>query len=190
MQKVMSRIVVALGKPSRVRKRSNISSVILQIPTVPTSLSRHIVCQPTLKRQSQVYTINNIAHCLCTPTPAPGSSLLEESLLDSLVQQELQLRQRASGLSSGSADTPEDDAYKLGSISLTPGLSDPRLMGFGGADDASGGLPGAAKPHICYDFTKGLCNRGDKCKYSHDLATIVTYNSKEKVSQRGRAGKG
>ncbi|MEW5319636.1 MAG: hypothetical protein WDW38_010779 [Sanguina aurantia] len=113
-------------------------------------------------------------------TTAPGSSLLEESLLDSLVQQELQLRQRASGLSSGSADTPEDETYKLGSISLTPGLSDPRLMGFGGADDASGGLPGAAKPHICYDFTKGLCNRGDKCKYSHDLATIVTYNSKEK----------
>eukprot|EP00798_Chlamydomonas_sp_ICE-L_P019068 gene19068-25672_t len=36
------------------------------------------------------------------------------------------------------------------------------------------------KPHICFDFTKGLCTRGDKCKYSHDLATIVHFNSKEK----------
>lgn len=25
-----------------------------------------------------------------------------------------------------------------------------------------------------------MCSRGDKCKYSHDLATIVTFNSKEK----------
>jgi hypothetical protein len=35
-------------------------------------------------------------------------------------------------------------------------------------------------PQICYDFTKGLCTRGDKCKYSHDIATIVQFNSKEK----------
>ncbi len=33
---------------------------------------------------------------------------------------------------------------------------------------------------ICFDFTKGLCTRGDKCKYSHDLATIVHVNSREK----------
>lgn len=33
---------------------------------------------------------------------------------------------------------------------------------------------------ICFDFTKGLCSRGDKCKYSHDIATIVHFNSKEK----------
>eukprot|EP01024_Parvocaulis_polyphysoides_P036913 TRINITY_DN327_c0_g1_i1.p1 TRINITY_DN327_c0_g1~~TRINITY_DN327_c0_g1_i1.p1 ORF type:complete len:399 (-),score=53.46 TRINITY_DN327_c0_g1_i1:1025-2221(-) len=33
---------------------------------------------------------------------------------------------------------------------------------------------------ICYDFTKNQCNRGDKCKYSHDIATIIKYNSKEK----------
>lgn len=35
-------------------------------------------------------------------------------------------------------------------------------------------------PQICFDFTKGMCTRGDKCKYSHDIATIVTFNSKEK----------
>ncbi len=33
---------------------------------------------------------------------------------------------------------------------------------------------------ICFDFTKGLCLRGDKCKFSHDIATIVQFNSKEK----------
>ena len=37
-----------------------------------------------------------------------------------------------------------------------------------------------AKLQICYDFTKGSCSRGDKCKFSHDLATIVNFNSKEK----------
>ncbi|KAG2488053.1 hypothetical protein HYH03_013358 [Edaphochlamys debaryana] len=36
------------------------------------------------------------------------------------------------------------------------------------------------KAQICFDFTKGVCSRGDKCKYSHDLATIVHFNSKEK----------
>lgn len=35
-------------------------------------------------------------------------------------------------------------------------------------------------PARSYDYTKGLCTRGDKCKYSHDLATIVSFNSKEK----------
>lgn len=36
---------------------------------------------------------------------------------------------------------------------------------------------------ICFDFTKGMCTRGDKCKYTHDLATIVQFNSKEKGSR-------
>eukprot|EP00201_Polytomella_parva_P021419 CAMPEP_0175040030 /NCGR_PEP_ID=MMETSP0052_2-20121109/997_1 /TAXON_ID=51329 ORGANISM="Polytomella parva, Strain SAG 63-3" /NCGR_SAMPLE_ID=MMETSP0052_2 /ASSEMBLY_ACC=CAM_ASM_000194 /LENGTH=1419 /DNA_ID=CAMNT_0016302117 /DNA_START=59 /DNA_END=4315 /DNA_ORIENTATION=- len=36
------------------------------------------------------------------------------------------------------------------------------------------------KTQICFEFTKGQCTRGDKCKYSHDLATIVQFNSKEK----------
>ncbi|GFR47080.1 hypothetical protein Agub_g8767 [Astrephomene gubernaculifera] len=36
------------------------------------------------------------------------------------------------------------------------------------------------KAQICFDFTKGVCSRGEKCKYSHDLATIVHFNSKEK----------
>lgn len=101
-------------------------------------------------------------------------------MLESLIQQELQLLQKNAGISSSGADTAEAEQHKLSSMALASNMHDPQL-GFGGADDPGGGLPGAAKPHICYDFTKGLCNRGDKCKYSHDLATIVTYNSKEKV---------
>jgi hypothetical protein len=38
----------------------------------------------------------------------------------------------------------------------------------------------SGEPQICFDFTKGMCTRGDKCKYSHDIATIVQFNSKEK----------
>jgi hypothetical protein len=38
----------------------------------------------------------------------------------------------------------------------------------------------SSEPQICFDFTKGMCTRGDKCKYSHDIATIVQFNSKEK----------
>ncbi|KIZ01761.1 putative zinc finger protein [Monoraphidium neglectum] len=48
----------------------------------------------------------------------------------------------------------------------------------GGALD--GGTDGGDKVQICYDFTKGMCTRGDKCKYSHDIATIVHFNSREK----------
>ncbi|GFH23869.1 uncharacterized protein HaLaN_21560, partial [Haematococcus lacustris] len=42
-----------------------------------------------------------------------------------------------------------------------------------GVQDKSTQLP-------CFDFTKGQCLRGDTCRYSHDLSTIVTFNSKEK----------
>lgn len=48
-------------------------------------------------------------------------------------------------------------------------------------DSSSGPCHGHGRdPQICFDFTKGLCTRGDKCKYSHDIATIVQFNSKEK----------
>lgn len=36
------------------------------------------------------------------------------------------------------------------------------------------------KQQICFDFTKGLCTRGDACKYSHDIALIVKVNSQER----------
>jgi len=47
-------------------------------------------------------------------------------------------------------------------------------------DSSTGCISHPRDPQICYDFTKGLCTRGDKCKYSHDIATIVQFNSKEK----------
>lgn len=36
------------------------------------------------------------------------------------------------------------------------------------------------KQQICFDFTKGACSRGDTCKYSHDIALIVSINSQER----------
>ncbi|CAG9461766.1 unnamed protein product [Pedinophyceae sp. YPF-701] len=34
-----------------------------------------------------------------------------------------------------------------------------------------------ARSHICFEFCKGLCRRGARCKFSHDIATIVAVNS-------------
>jgi hypothetical protein len=51
----------------------------------------------------------------------------------------------------------------------------------GVSEDSSRGCTSNGRdPQICFDFTKGLCTRGDKCKFSHDIATIVQFNSKEK----------
>src|SRR5690349_9608490 len=36
------------------------------------------------------------------------------------------------------------------------------------------------KRQICFDFTKGTCTRGASCKYSHDIALIVSVNSQER----------
>ncbi len=33
---------------------------------------------------------------------------------------------------------------------------------------------------ICFDFTKGTCSRGESCRFSHDIATIVNVNSQER----------
>jgi hypothetical protein len=45
---------------------------------------------------------------------------------------------------------------------------------------SSGEATAETKSQICFDFTKGMCTRADKCKFSHDIATIVNFNSKEK----------
>lgn len=59
------------------------------------------------------------------------------------------------------------------------------------AADRVEGVRGVAKSlQICFDFTKGMCTRGDKCKYTHDLATIVQFNSKEKGALNARSGEG
>lgn len=36
------------------------------------------------------------------------------------------------------------------------------------------------KAQICFDFTKGVCTRGGSCKFSHDVALIVSVNSQER----------
>ena len=88
------------------------------------------------------------------------------------------------GESSGTASGDNE----LDSYLQSHGVSQPlgKLVASGAVLE---GLPGGpvqgitvqgSKPLICFDFTKGLCTRGDKCKYSHDLATIVHFNSKEK----------
>lgn len=60
------------------------------------------------------------------------------------------------------------------------------------SDAARDGAPpgaGAAAPdsptvsparQICFDFTKGLCTRGDHCKFSHSVEYIISVNSQEK----------
>lgn len=36
-------------------------------------------------------------------------------------------------------------------------------------ENKGGGKPNA----ICYDFVKGVCQRGAECRYSHDLSLIA-----------------
>lgn len=73
------------------------------------------------------------------------------------------------------------------SVSVPHGFSAPQLncslnsQSQSQEDYGRGSFDGQPKSsQICFDYTKGLCTRGDKCKYSHDLATIVHFNSKEK----------
>jgi len=69
--------------------------------------------------------------------------------------------------------SPDGSVTGTGSdtLSRTPDSGTPHDFSSGSADE---------EPQICFDFTKGMCTRGDKCKFSHDLATIVKYNSREK----------
>ena len=39
---------------------------------------------------------------------------------------------------------------------------------------------GVEPVQICFDFTKGACQRGPACKYSHDVALIAAVNSHER----------
>eukprot|EP00775_Hariotina_reticulata_P004512 gene4512-4765_t len=67
------------------------------------------------------------------------------------------------------------DVKSSSSTSRTSSIPDTSTVQDAGTDD-----PAVHDPQICFDFTKGMCTRGDKCKYSHDIATIVQFNSKEK----------
>ena len=51
--------------------------------------------------------------------------------------------------------------YQISSAGFKPTVNDP-------------------KTQICFDFTKGVCTRGSSCKFSHDVALIVSVNSQER----------
>ncbi|KAF5836836.1 hypothetical protein DUNSADRAFT_5327 [Dunaliella salina] len=72
----------------------------------------------------------------------------------------------------GSSQTPHAPAS--GASTATSSRRGTLERGEAGQDGAN------SKDEICFDFTKGLCTRGDKCKFTHDLATIVSVNSREK----------
>jgi hypothetical protein len=101
-----------------------------------------------------------------------------------LYQQQQQQHDPSSHASLNSSDTAQQDDTSYAGGAAAPGGGQPGgfLAQGGGAGGGGGGQGPSAegKVQICYDFTKGMCTRGDKCKYSHDIATIVNFNSREK----------
>lgn len=47
------------------------------------------------------------------------------------------------------------------------------LAGPPGPQPGSAGPDSGGKRSICFDYCKGQCLRGDTCKYSHDIGTIL-----------------
>jgi hypothetical protein len=41
----------------------------------------------------------------------------------------------------------------------------------------------ASKGGVCFDFTKGVCNRGETCRFSHELPAAGTQPSYEVATQ-------
>eukprot|EP00878_Enallax_costatus_P019126 GHUV01020168.1.p1 GENE.GHUV01020168.1~~GHUV01020168.1.p1 ORF type:complete len:217 (+),score=29.48 GHUV01020168.1:254-904(+) len=82
--------------------------------------------------------------------------------------------------------THEESSQSSTVTSRTSSLPDPVILpdsAVAATEDASATQQQQQQPdvaQICFDFTKGMCTRGDKCKYSHDIDTIVHFNSKEK----------
>ncbi len=75
------------------------------------------------------------------------------------------LRARAQGYADGgmAAPPPQQQQQQQPQMGVLPGSA-----------GAAAAKPGANKTNaICYDFVKGVCQRGSECRYSHDLSLIA-----------------
>lgn len=73
------------------------------------------------------------------------------------------------------ATSPSSDDTSQPSASVAQSTADSQIAA-GGSRTASSD----PKTQICFDFTKGVCTRGNSCKFSHDVALIVSVNSQER----------
>ena len=73
------------------------------------------------------------------------------------------------------ATSSSSDVASQPSASLAQSTADSQIAA-GGSRNASSD----PKTQICFDFTKGFCTRGNSCKFSHDVALIVSVNSQER----------
>ena len=73
------------------------------------------------------------------------------------------------------ATSSSSDVASQPSASLAQSSVDSQIAA-GGSRTASSD----PKTQICFDFTKGVCTRGNSCKFSHDVALIVSVNSQER----------
>ena len=73
------------------------------------------------------------------------------------------------------ATSSSSDVASQPSASLAQSTADSQIAA-GGSRTASSD----PKTQICFDFTKGVCTRGNSCKFSHDVALIVSVNSQER----------
>lgn len=73
------------------------------------------------------------------------------------------------------ATSSSSDVASQPSASLAQSSADSQIA-------AGGPRPASSDPktQICFDFTKGVCTRGNSCKFSHDVALIVSVNSQER----------
>ena len=73
------------------------------------------------------------------------------------------------------ATSSSSDVASQPSVTLAQSTADSQIAA-GGCRTASND----PKTQICFDFTKGVCTRGNSCKFSHDVALIVSVNSQER----------
>jgi hypothetical protein len=101
------------------------------------------------------------------PSAGPGSSL-----------------DTAIGVGTPDLTVPVSD-FQLSSSSSASTSPASALLGQSSAEyqiSSAGFKPAGNDPktQICFDFTKGVCTRGSSCKFSHDVALIVSVNSQER----------
>ena len=149
---------------------------------------------PLVRMQPAVHSCN--VFWLCMLTVPPGSTPAPRAALNSLVFDHITFAAVAGDeltMHCGGASTTSSSLHSCRAGADVNALRDqlPRHLSPSSVSEASNGdqqalnaqptpPAGAPQHEICFDFTKGLCTRGDRCKYSHDLDTIISHNSKEK----------